>query len=296
MEKKTVMLGNVEVGAGRPKVIVPIVGQTKSEILAKSAELSGLNFDVVEWRVDFYEDVFSTEAVLATLREMRKALGAKPILFTFRTKKEGGEKEIDMADYTALNTAVISSGDADACDVEIFSGDDVVRTIIDAAHAAGKVVVASILTGGKNEKIEQFGLETLSTYGIMQDTTAVRVRQLIDVLVERGRLKVDPERYNALFLTPSGNALMRGRGEFRIRLPREKKPEAKPRKAHGAELDADVDEVLFDRLREVPPVSHHVLRFTVENVVEIEEILDDYRAGRRPNGGITRGLSEKGVF
>ena len=143
MEKKTVMLGNVEVGAGRPKVIVPIVGQTKSEILAKSAELSGLNFDVVEWRVDFYEDVFSTEAVLATLREMRKALGAKPILFTFRTKKEGGEKEIDMADYTALNTAVISSGDADACDVEIFSGDDVVRTIIAAAHAAGKVVVAS---------------------------------------------------------------------------------------------------------------------------------------------------------
>ena len=115
----------------------------------------------------------------------------------------------------------------------------------------GKVVVASILTGGKNEKIEQFGLETLSTYGIMQDTTAVRVRQLIDVLVERGRLKVDPERYNALFLTPSGNALMRGRGEFRIRLPREKKPETKPRKAHGAELDADVDEVLFDRLREV---------------------------------------------
>lgn len=53
---------------------------------------------------------------------------------------------------------------------------------------------------------------------------------------------------------------------------------------------------LLDRLREVPPVSHHVLRFTVENVVEIEEILDDYRAGRRPNGGITRGLSEKGVF
>ena len=143
MEKKTVMLGNVEIGAGCPKVIVPIVGQTKSEILAKATELSGLNFDVVEWRVDFYEDVFSTEAVLATLREMRKALGTKPILFTFRTKKEGGEKEIDMADYTALNTAVISSGDADACDVEIFSGNDVVRTIIDAAHAAGKVVVAS---------------------------------------------------------------------------------------------------------------------------------------------------------
>ena len=59
----------------------------------------------------------------------------------------------------------------------------------------------------------------------MSEQTAVRVRQLIDVLLERGLLTADPERYNALFLTKTGNALMRGRGELHIRLPREKKPE-----------------------------------------------------------------------
>ena len=92
----------------------------------------------------------------------------------------------------------------------------------------GKIVVAAVLTGSKSEQ------------------TAVRVRQLIDVLLERGLLTADPERYNALFLTKTGNALMRGRGELHIRLPREKKPETVRR---TEELSADVDEKLFEKLR-----------------------------------------------
>ena len=110
----------------------------------------------------------------------------------------------------------------------------------------GKIVVAAVLTGSKSEQIGRFSLPTLSTYGIMSEQTAVRVRQLIDVLLERGLLTADPERYNALFLTKTGNALMRGRGELHIRLPREKKPETVRR---TEELSADVDEKLFEKLR-----------------------------------------------
>ncbi len=139
----TVKIRDIEVGAGMPKVIVPIVGKTKEEIVNRGAELSGMDLDVVEWRVDFYDDVFDTEKVLETLKELRAALGEKALLFTFRTKKEGGEKAIDADAYTKLNTVVAESGNADAVDVEIFSGDDVVRKNIGAIHAAGKVVVGS---------------------------------------------------------------------------------------------------------------------------------------------------------
>ena len=111
----------------------------------------------------------------------------------------------------------------------------------------GKTVVAAVLTGSKSEQINRFHLDTLSTYNIMHEQTAVRVRQLIDVLLERGLLTSDPERYNALFLTQTGNALMRGRGELRIKLPREKKPETAARRTE--ELAADVDEKLFEKLR-----------------------------------------------
>ena len=140
---KTVLLRGVEVGAGTPKIIVPIVAATAAGILEKARELRGYTFDVVEWRADFYEDVFDTAKVLETLKALRAALGETPILFTFRTKREGGEKAIDPAAYTALNTAVARSGDADAVDVEIFSGDALARENIDAVHAAGKAVVGS---------------------------------------------------------------------------------------------------------------------------------------------------------
>ena len=140
---KVAKLRNVEVGAGTPKVIVPIVASTREGILEKAVEFKSHDLHVVEWRVDFYEDVFDQAKVLETLKELRAKLGETPILFTFRTKKEGGEKEIDMETYTALNTAVAQSGDADAIDVEIFSGDDVVRRCVQAIHQAGKVVVGS---------------------------------------------------------------------------------------------------------------------------------------------------------
>ena len=119
------------------------MGKTREEILAKGKELASIPLHVVEWRVDFYEDVFQIPQVLETLKGLRAALGETPILFTFRTLKEGGEKEISMEDYTALNKAVAQSGDADAIDVEIFSGDQVVLENIANIHAAGKVVVGS---------------------------------------------------------------------------------------------------------------------------------------------------------
>ena len=139
----TVTVRNTVIGEGTPKIIVPIVASSADEIAAKGTELRTHMPDVVEWRADFYDDVFDIVKVLDTLKRLRKALGDVPILFTFRTKKEGGEKEIDMDLYTRLNTAVAESGDADLVDVEIFSGDDVVRANIDAIHAAGCKVVGS---------------------------------------------------------------------------------------------------------------------------------------------------------
>lgn len=113
----------------------------------------------------------------------------------------------------------------------------------------GRRMAAAVLVGSQSEQIKKFRLDTLSTYGIMRGTSMARVRQLTDALIERGCLKADPDRYNALFLTASGNALMRGRDTFALRLPREKKPETKATHRRAVPLEADVDESLFERLR-----------------------------------------------
>lgn len=140
---QTVKLRDVEIGAGVPKIIVPIVAETAEAILEKAKEIMNYTFDFLEWRVDFYEDVLDTGKVLSTLKALRAVLGEKPILVTARTKEEGGAVELDADAYTALNTAIARSGDADIIDVQIFLGDEVVRENIDAIHAAGCKVVGS---------------------------------------------------------------------------------------------------------------------------------------------------------
>ena len=118
-----VIVRNVKIGEGIPKICVPIVGVTQEEIIEEAKNIATLPTDIVEWRADWYKDVFSFEAVRSVLKALREILQEKPVLFTIRPAKEGGEKAIDNATYIALNKAVIESGDIDLLDVELFSGD-----------------------------------------------------------------------------------------------------------------------------------------------------------------------------
>ncbi|MDD2496085.1 MAG: type I 3-dehydroquinate dehydratase [Tissierellia bacterium] len=139
----TITIKGITIGENSPKIIVPIVAKTKEDIIDKARSFNKLKIHLVEWRGDFYEDVFNTEDLLNTLKDLRATIPNIPILFTFRTKKEGGEKEISMREYTALNKSVAQSGNADLIDVEIFSGDDVVNENITNIHEAGVLVVGS---------------------------------------------------------------------------------------------------------------------------------------------------------
>ena len=139
----TIKVRDIEIGAGAPKIIVPIVGVTKEDILNEAKTFDSIPVDVVEWRVDWFEHVFEFDKVEDVLKELRTVLGNIPLLLTFRTKKEGGERAIDTKDYKELNLRAAKTGYVDFIDVEIFTGDDIVREIIDGAHAAGVRVIAS---------------------------------------------------------------------------------------------------------------------------------------------------------
>lgn len=138
-----VVVRNVRIGEGIPKICVPIVGVTKEDIINEAKTFAEIPVDVVEWRVDWFEDVFEFEKVKEVLAGLREALGDTPLLFTFRTSKEGGEKAIEAADYAALNKAAAETGYVDLVDVEAFTGDEIVKEIIEEVHKAGVKVVAS---------------------------------------------------------------------------------------------------------------------------------------------------------
>ena len=142
---KTVQVRNITIGEGRPKICVPIVGQTKEDILLEAGTFERIPVDVVEWRVDWFENVFDTDKVLDVAKDLQTVLKDTPILFTFRTAKEGGEKAISNEAYKALNMAVAKSGYVDLIDVEAFTGEEIVKSMIQEAHSYGVKVIQHLL-------------------------------------------------------------------------------------------------------------------------------------------------------
>ncbi len=141
--KNIVAVKGVKIGEGIPKICVPIVGKTLEEILEEARFLKTIDFDVVEWRVDFYDDVECIDKVKTSLEAIRSILIDKPIIFTFRSAKEGGEREIGTKFYFELNTSIIQTGLIDIVDVELFSDEIEIKRLIDIAHKNHVSVIIS---------------------------------------------------------------------------------------------------------------------------------------------------------
>ena len=125
------------------KIIVPIVGITKEDIIEEAKTFDSIPVDVVEWRADWFEGVFDFAKVEDVLKDLRTVLGNIPLLMTFRTSKEGGEKAIETGDYVKLNQNAAKTGLIDLVDVEAFTGDEAVKAVVETAHANGVKVIAS---------------------------------------------------------------------------------------------------------------------------------------------------------
>lgn len=141
--KRTFELGTGTFGEGRPKICVPIVAESRDEILKKAEEIAELPVDVVEWRVDFYGDVYQVDEVLQTLRGLKDILGEKAVLFTFRTSGEGGNRPVEKEVYYRLNREAAASGCADLVDVEAFLDEGRTGEEILKIQSAGSRVIAS---------------------------------------------------------------------------------------------------------------------------------------------------------
>ncbi len=134
----------LRIGEGIPKICVPIVGRTREEILFQAAEIKKAEPDLVEWRADWYGNVDEEKDFRSILEALRENLGELPLLVTFRTASEGGEREPDSTSYERFLLRVLAAGGADLIDIQLFMGEGLFERVIKAAHRAGTAVVASV--------------------------------------------------------------------------------------------------------------------------------------------------------
>lgn len=180
----TVKIRNIEIGSGLPKICAPIVGTTKEDIMADAENIGRLPVDIAEWRVDWFEHACDFSKVEDVLKDLRAILGEIPLLMTFRTSNEGGEKSIKPDNYAEFIVSASETGYVDMVDVEVFIGTDIVKEIIAVAHNAGVKVIGSNhdfnKTPDKDEIVEM--LRKMQDLGVDIPKIAVMPKDMKDVI------------------------------------------------------------------------------------------------------------------
>lgn len=108
----------------------------------------------------------------------------------------------------------------------------------------GKTMVTDVLCGADNQRLVSFGLDKLSTYGIMSDVPAQTIRAELDHLIANGYLSLTDDEYPVVVLTPLSAKIVKERIHVSMKLPK-KSPKSKLRSS----AQFNTDDTLFGELR-----------------------------------------------
>lgn len=133
---------DITIGKGLPKICVPLVAKNLDTLKQEVNELKKVNFDILEWRIDFFDELNNIETIKEGASYISENLN-QPTLFTFRSKKEGGEIEISDDKYFELINNMILSNLIDLIDIELFMDRD---KVIDSIALANKNNVKVVMS------------------------------------------------------------------------------------------------------------------------------------------------------
>lgn len=151
----TIKIKGIVIGEGMPKVCVPMIGRTEGDIIKEAYCIKELNADIAEWRADFFENITDIDSVSHVLKRIRTVFNDKPVIFTFRSAEEGGQKGINSSYYAELNETVAKSKLADIIDVELFSKEKDIKEIVKVSHENNVFVIISNHDFNETPSMEQ---------------------------------------------------------------------------------------------------------------------------------------------
>ena len=173
---------------------------TYSETLAEAGRiLKRFKPDMIEWRVDYLEDLYNTDDMISTLKELRSIIGHMPLIFTLRTRHEGGMVDITYEKYSSINRMVAASGYVDLLDIEMLNDDQKPKSLAGDIHELGGLVVGSYHYIDGNDqmlKIDKFG-DTKD--GLSVDQIKRIMYRMKDLGADIGKLAIMPKSRKNVF-------------------------------------------------------------------------------------------------
>ncbi len=135
----------------------------------------------------------------------------------------------------------------------LWDGTDTARKLLSTIYRVqqmsginfGAGHIMDILRGKKTEKVQQFGHEAISTFGIGASLSETQLRSVLRQLIATGSLNIDASAFNTLRINDASRAVLKGDVKVMLREPSKAEPaKAKANKrsgvtkAHTTPLDA----------------------------------------------------------
>jgi 3-dehydroquinate dehydratase-1 len=183
---KPIELNGQAIANGKfPLICTPLVGRTFDKLMDELDVVLPKQPDVLEWRVDFFEQIGDSSAVIAAARAIKtKAVGI-PLLFTRRSTMEGGERiPLNEGQVLALYEAVCESKSIDLIDYELANDAPNIVRVRTAARASDIKLVLSFHNFSFTPGLETLVAKFLTADQLGADVAKVAVmpRDLDDVL------------------------------------------------------------------------------------------------------------------
>ncbi|MDO4634116.1 MAG: type I 3-dehydroquinate dehydratase [Eubacteriales bacterium] len=138
---ETIKVRNTVFGEGIPKIAVPLVGKTEEEIVSQAEKAVEASADLLELRADAVDTQLLLSGMQGGLARVREAAGDLPVLYTYRSSREGGLKQENESEYKEAVLTGLRSSCIDLIDIELNAED---RELLCAeAQKAGVPVVLS---------------------------------------------------------------------------------------------------------------------------------------------------------
>ncbi len=142
---KLIQVNGKPLGNGAlPIVITPLVGKTQAAILDEVTTIIPKKPDLLEWRIDFFEAIGDSQAVIDTALAIRKAAAGIPVLLTRRNETEGGQPlAIKEPAVVAMYTAVCQAKCVELIDYELSNLPADITSLREVSKANGIGMIVS---------------------------------------------------------------------------------------------------------------------------------------------------------
>jgi ATP-dependent DNA helicase RecQ len=216
--------------------------------------------------------------------------------------ESSGCRRAELLDYFGEKFPLDNCGACDNClePRETYDGTIVAQKFLSCVYRiaqnssfnVGLNHIIEVLTGANTEKIQRWGHDRLTTYGIGRDLPRPAWAAIGRELMRLGYLAVAEGEYATLEITPEGREVLRSRTPITLTKPMDL-PKAK--RVSRREGDIACDEILFERLRVLRKSladERKVPAYVVFGDATLREMARRYPTGLAEMEGIT-GVGEK---